>query len=322
MNASDSATERFEAAVDAVVSGDADTLTRLLREDAGLVHARSAQAHHATLLNYVGANGVEAHRQKSPTNAVAIARILLDAGAEIDAAGDMYGGTTTLGLVATSIHPLDAGVQDALIASLLERGASMERAVAPDYRAGNLVDACLANGRPEAAVFLAARGAPLTLPGAAGIGRVDVVARYFDGVAAKPHVPRHEVLEAFAWACAYGRMPVIEFLLANGVDPASQLPGDRHTALHAAAVGGHADIVRLLLDLGVPLDAVDATYGNTPLGWALYGWSNAPKPARARFREVARLLVDAGAAVNREWTELDRASADPERRAILGRAAR
>jgi len=37
--------------------------------------------HHATLLHYVGANGIESFRQKTPANAVDIARLLLDAGA-------------------------------------------------------------------------------------------------------------------------------------------------------------------------------------------------------------------------------------------------
>jgi hypothetical protein len=314
----DSPVARFEAAVDAIVSGEADRLQRLLQDDRESVRARSTRRHHATLLNYVGANGVEAHRQKTPKNAVEIARILLDAGAEIDAAGEMYGGTTTLGLVATSIHPLHAGVQNALIEFLMQRGASVERAVAPDYRGGNLIDSCLANARPEAAAFLAERGAPLTLAGAAGAGRLDAVERHFDDTGrAKTGVSEHQLLEALAWASAYGRTPVVEFLVRHGVNPAAKLPGDLHTALHAAAVGGHADIVKLLLDRNVPLEPLDGTYENTPLGWALYGWSVASARDRARFHDVARLLVAAGATVKREWSEWDRLSDDPGMRAAL-----
>lgn len=309
---------RFETAVDAIVTGDTATLGRLLHEDPALVRARSTRRHHATLLNYVGANGVESHRQKTPKNAVDVARMLLDAGAEIDAAGDMYGGTTTLGLVATSIHPLQAGVQNALMQCLIDRGASTERAVAPDYRDGNLIDSCLANARPEAAAFLAERGAPLTLAGAAGAGRLDAVERFFDETGrATPAVTQHQVLEALAWASAYGRTPVVEFLLRHGVDPSAKLPGDLHTALHAAAVGGHADIVKLLLDRNVPLEPLDGSYENTPLGWALYGWSVATERDRARFHDVARMLVAAGATVKTEWIEWDLLKADPQMLAAL-----
>jgi len=95
----DSATAVFESAVDAVVGGDAGSIRQLLQSHPELVRARSPRTHRATLLHYVGANGVEGWRQKTPDNAVAIANLLLAAGAEVDAMADMYGGSTTLGLV-------------------------------------------------------------------------------------------------------------------------------------------------------------------------------------------------------------------------------
>jgi hypothetical protein len=122
-----SAVSAFEAAADAIVSGDLVTLERLLREQPDLIRARSTREHRATLLHYVSANGVEGYRQKTPKNAVAVARLLLRAGAEVDAAADVYGGgCTTLGLVATSQHPLRAGVQNDLIDVLLEHGARLD----------------------------------------------------------------------------------------------------------------------------------------------------------------------------------------------------
>jgi len=43
---------------------------------------------------------------------------------DINATADMYGGgSDTLGLASTSIHPVTAGVQDELMAFLLARGA-------------------------------------------------------------------------------------------------------------------------------------------------------------------------------------------------------
>src|SRR5712691_9047458 len=115
---------RFEAAVDAIVGGDLALLARLLGEDPGLVRARSTRPHRATLLHYVAANGVEDERQRTPRNAVEVTRMLLEAGAEVDAEADVYGGgARTLGLVATSIHPAHAGVLVPLIELLLEAGA-------------------------------------------------------------------------------------------------------------------------------------------------------------------------------------------------------
>ena len=71
------ATGRFEAAVDAVVDGDAAALRSLLTQHADLMRARSTRrtcfdppVHAATLLHYVAANGVENHRQRTPGNAL------------------------------------------------------------------------------------------------------------------------------------------------------------------------------------------------------------------------------------------------------------
>src|SRR5215207_573284 len=87
VTAEDSAVGRFESAVDAVVQGDLATLESLVRAHPDLVQARSTRVthfdpavHRATLLHYVAANGVEGYRQKTPSNAVAIARMLLEAG--------------------------------------------------------------------------------------------------------------------------------------------------------------------------------------------------------------------------------------------------
>jgi ankyrin repeat protein len=130
-------------------------------------------------------------------------------------------------------------------------------------------------------------------------------------------VSQHELLEALGWASTYGRTPIVEFLLRHGVGPAARLPGDLHTALHAAAVGGHADIVKLLLDRNVPLETLDGTYENTPLGWALYGWSVASERDRPRFHDTARALVAAGATVKPDWSEWAALDSDPEMRAAL-----
>jgi len=232
LNHKNSLGSQFELAVEAVISGDLGTLERLLRLNPALIRDRSTRKHHATLLHYVGANGVEGFRQKTPKNAVKVAEMLLNAGAEIDAVSGMYGGSTTLGMVATSIHPWRAGVQDALMEILLEHGAAIDQPGA----AGNgqrAVNGCLANGRPEAAEFLAARGAPLDLEGAAGVGRLDVVKSFFneDG-SLKANVTTMQMKSGFNWACEYGRTSVADFLMQKGIEL-----GERHhgeTGLHWA----------------------------------------------------------------------------------------
>ncbi len=64
------AEDTFETAADAVIEGRLTELQALLRDQPPLATARSQREHHATLLHYVAANGVEQYRQKSPPNAV------------------------------------------------------------------------------------------------------------------------------------------------------------------------------------------------------------------------------------------------------------
>ena len=310
---------QFEIAVDAIVSGDVNTLERVLGEHPQVITARSWRTHHSTLLLYVGSNGVEGYRQRTPSNAVRIAEMLLDAGADVDAVGDMYRGTTTLGLVATSVHPVRTGVQEALIDLLLLRGASLERAVAPDYTHGRVVNACLANGRGEGAALVATRGAPLDLEGAGGVGRLDVVKTFFDqeGHLTSDATP-DSMKSAFKWACAYGHIDVVTFLLDRGIDV-----GERHrgeTPLHVAAGGGHLAIVVLLLARGAPLEVQDEVWDGTPLGWALFGWGNEPDAAkRGRYYEVVDRLIAAGAHVPAPWLDDEKIGSDARMLAALGR---
>ena len=62
LNRPGSATAQFEAAANAIVNGDAKTLQKLLREKPELIRMRSTREHRATLLHYVGSNGVEQYR--------------------------------------------------------------------------------------------------------------------------------------------------------------------------------------------------------------------------------------------------------------------
>ncbi len=293
---------QFEAAADAIVSGDLARLEQLLSENPELVRARSTREHRSTLLHYVSANGVEDFRQKTPKNIVEITELLLKAGADVNAESDAYGGrSTTLGLTATSWHPENAGVQFPLMDLLIKHGAIID---GPD--GGSEVNGCLHNGRGEAAEFFASRGARLDLEGTAGVGYLDVVKSFFnDNSSLKPPATQEQMKAGFAWACEFGRTSVVEFLLHRGMEMDVKLKHNGQTGLHWAAFGGHVDTVRLLLEHGAPIDAKDESFGGTPLGWALYGWGAPESPGRADYYEVVALLAQAGAKLDPQWYEDD-----------------
>lgn len=119
---------RFEAAVRCLIHGDREGLADLLAGHPDLATARSARSHHAVLLHYVAANGVENEHQKTPPNAVEMAELLFQAGAAavVDATADIYGGgsgSTPLVALVTSCHPHHAGVQPDLVRLFRRSGA-------------------------------------------------------------------------------------------------------------------------------------------------------------------------------------------------------
>src|ERR1051325_10566108 len=209
------AKSKFELAADAIIIGDFQGLKQLLATHPDLVEARSARAHGAPLIHYVAANGVEDFRQKTPTNIVDITRALIEAGAEVDATTQAYGGASTaLGLAATSYHPAKAGVQLELLQTLLDAGANIDGAPG----GWNPLVAALHNGRGEAAVFLAEHGARLDLEGAAGTGRVDLLPRFIaDDGSLRNGATIEQLTFGFMWAAEYGRLNVIKFLLDHGI---------------------------------------------------------------------------------------------------------
>lgn len=287
---------KFELAADAIVSGDTATLERLLRENSDLIRARSTREHRATLLHYVSANGVEGYRQKTPKNAARIAEMLIEFGAEVDAEADVYGGgATTLGLVATSVHPERAGVQEELMQVLLDHGAMIDRPGVARNR-HDAVAGCLANGPGKAAEFLANHGARLGLDTAAGVGRLDLVNSFFhDDKSLKGSATRAQMEQGFLWACQYGRTAVVESLLEKGAGLLNRADNEQ-TALHCAVIGAHLDIIEVLLARGASLERKNV-YGGTALGQAL--WSAINGDAGSDYVPIIETLIDAGAEIEK-----------------------
>ena len=131
------------------------------------------------------------------------------------------------------------------------------------------VQSCLANGRGQAAEFLASRGVPMNLEEAAGVGRLDLVKSFFNEEGRlQTYATQEQMLQGFLWACGYGRNAVVEFFIDKGLDLGSQ---DRNgqTGLHWAAIFGQLETIRLLLDRKASLETRNV-YGGTVLGQALW----------------------------------------------------
>jgi len=265
----------FERTVEAVVDGDLDELQSMLRADPELIRRRSTRVtkfdppiHRCTLLHYIAANGVEHYRQKTPKNAVEIAVCLLEAGADPDAGADLYSGScTTMGLLVSSCHPAEAGLQTTLASTLLDFGASIEGPAAP--RSGSPLMTALSFGYLDTAKALVERGARVErLEAAAGLGLEDRAASLLpraDGLS------RHKAL---VLAVQHGHPAVIALLLDAGEDPDRYNPEGHHahtTPLHQAALKGYEEVVRLLVERGARLDLRDKIYRATPVGWAEHG---------------------------------------------------
>ena len=228
----------FERTADAVVAGDIDALRHELCIRPALASARSPRPHRCTLLNYLGANGFEGWRQKTPPNAVDVIDLLIEFGSDPNAVCYTYRGGPgehTLGLLTSSGHPREAGLTLAMVAALGRGGAKLNAVYTlltklfQAHRAGRLADA---------------------------VQGLDIDAKPVGGV----------VLES----ASLGESDIIFALLDAGADVNARR-GDGATALHQAAYDGDRTLVEALLARGADASLRDDVFDGTAVGWAFAG---------------------------------------------------
>lgn len=265
---------RFDEALAALDAGDADRLRALLAEDPTLAVARTnlhppyGYFTAATLLHHVAGN--PGREQRLPANVVEIARLLLDAGAEVNASTLGPNGGTTMGLLVTSKQASDRGFSGPLMELLLERGATLDV-----HKPGSL-DPSLANHAPAAAEKMIELGAKPDIFAAAALGRLDLLREMFDAddhLLARPRRGGREMSarDAIGLAMLYAyvrkQLGAVDFLLEK--DGNWNMTGvNNGTAMHRAAWEGDLPMLRRLIARGADIYNRDNPWNSTPLSWA------------------------------------------------------
>lgn len=225
--------ERATEFFDAVRRGDASVVARLLERDPTL--ARAADADGKTGLHWA-----------AETDLIAIARLLIDAGADIEAK-TMWG------------------------ASPLDWAATMG--------SGRVADVLLAHGGTGLTLIVAAGLGRLEQVRTIIESGADLARHRRRGAPDRPnehwpadaaHLLGDVISDAMYAAARNGHAEVVEYLLDSGaaVDAKGVFGA---SALHWAAFNGHRRAVDLLLARGARLDIRDVRFHATPAEWANEG---------------------------------------------------
>jgi ankyrin repeat protein len=275
--------KRFHPAMKAIQSGDLATFKELIAADPSLATTRSTRSH-PTLLQCLVLDG------KDKPNAIEMAKVLIDAGAELN-------------------EPLVAAgsIDNRPVAELL-----LDSGAAIDGTGGwtALEEALYWDSKNAIALFLE-RGAKIqNLRTAAGLGRTDLIEGYFnsdgslkpeagridwpfgslEAIAASNHPSKGKqtlsdrvnswsqdrqgiINNAFVYACMHGHIDAAKLLLEKGAE-INVIPGGfdyAGTGLHYAALNGHRPMVQFLLDHGADRTIKDTKVDSTAAGWAEHG---------------------------------------------------
>jgi ankyrin repeat protein len=88
------------------------------------------------------------------------------------------------------------------------------------------------------------------------------------------------------------------------------------TPLHWASWHGNTELVRLFLDRSPQLEAQDADFHSTPLGWAIHASTHGWHPNRGDYSSTVEALLDAGAKVPESFGGSEAVQAVLSRRAV------
>lgn len=245
----------FRRAIELLDAGDVLGLRAYLKQHPKLLDQRvlfegGNYFRNPRLLEFIAENPVR--RGTLPKNIIEVAKVILEVGVEPSAIDE------TLMLVATGSVPRESQMQGALIDLLCDHGADPNSALA----------AATVHGEMEAVQYLIARGAKVTLPLAAALGKIE------DARQLLPVSNSQDRHLALALAAQFGNVEIVRLLLDAGEDPDRYNPPGGHshsTPLHQAAGFGHDAVVRLLVERGARLDLKDVLWHGTPAGWARHG---------------------------------------------------
>jgi hypothetical protein len=270
---------RFDDAVAAIDAGDLERLRSLIGSDPALIHARTnleppyGYFTGATLLHHVAGNPdrgrLTGELGPLPKHIVAIARLLLDSGADVDAMTLGPNAGTTMDLIITSKQASDAGVSGPLMDLLLERGAVL------DLKKPDALETPLANHAPRAAEKMIELGAKPDLIAAAALGRMDLLRAAFDSAgrlrsrprrAGKTMIERDAIGLALLFAYVREQRDAVDFLLEKDGNW-NMIGVNNGTALHRATAGDFAMVKRLVAK-GADVSDRNNPFNATPLAWA------------------------------------------------------
>jgi len=270
---------RFDHAVAAIDAGDLERLRSMIASDPALIHARTnleppyGYFTGATLLHHVAGNPDRGRLTGDlgplPKNIVAIARLLLDSGADVGAMTLGPNGCTTMDLLTTSKQASDAGVSGPLMDLLLARGAVL------DLKKPGALETPLANHAPRAAEKMIELGAKADLVAAAALGRMDLLRAAFDikgRLRARPRRAGKTMTErdalglALLFAYVREQHDAVGFLFEKDGNW-NMIGVNNGTALHRATAGDLA-MVRRLVAKGADVNDRNNPFNATPLAWA------------------------------------------------------
>jgi ankyrin repeat protein len=264
---------------DGVATAEVSLVELVKRGDTSAVRARLQQRDARTIVSLGEADGTTPLHWAVYQSDAEIARLLIQAGANVRAA-NRYG-----------VQPLTlacANTDGELVKMLLDAGADADTS-GPDG---------------ETALMIAAR--------AGVVANVEALLAHRADVNASERFRRQTAL---MWAAAEGHAAVVRTLVAAGADVKAK-SANGFTALLFAAREGHIDAVRALLESGSSLDESLSVNSNETAGGVAQGQREASlnafllAAANAHF-ELAAVLLDHGANPNaapRGWTALHQIS--------------